>query len=871
MNDRYVPKDRVPLPPSDARVYTTACDYCIVGCGYKAFVWPVGREGGPRAGENALNMDFPTGILRGWISPNQHNIVQVGGRPHHAVVIPDPDATVVNRNGNHSIRGGTIALKCFNPEGPTRDRLQHPMIRIADALRPVAWDEAIDVMAEVSRHVLARHGETAWAMKTYSYQFFENTYAISKLAFGAIGTPAYSPHDKPGAGPDTAGLDDSGVEAFSASYEDWSLADVIFISGTDPFETKTVIFTEWMMKGNKPKLIFALPRKTTGVAYAEAHGGLFLQVIPGTDTILHLAIARVILENGWEDKQFVATRIARDWEINRERGRGTYLFGTDFEGYKTWLLGYKYAELGVAEQITGVSAESIRRAAEMLAKPIRGKRIGASFALEKGNYWSNNYLNTASFAALALLCGAGTRPGRVISRLGGHQRGWMGAAGYPMAKSPERLPGGRRKELDLDRWVEAGRVRFAWVIGTTWIQSMAASAQLSVTFEKMTRGSPHQIRTGEKAEMIDTLKKRVDDGGMVVVHQDIYLVDPIGARFADIVLPAATWGEEDFTRANGERRLRLYSKFYPPPGQAKPDWWIVSRVAQKMGYRGFDWADSNQIFEEAAQRSRGDVLDYSALVAVAKQQGKRGHDLLRTMGTTGIQCPIRLEGGQLVGTKRLHDETLRLGAPEGGTVYHRRMTVFDTDSGKAILHRSPWELFADFYERVKPGPGEFWVTNGRINEVWQSAFDDQRKPYLAQRWPDTWVEIHPDDAKPHGIESGDVVRMTSDDVPVQTGGFEFNTVQELKFSHLEQQGLIRKGKGEAVAVAIVTDAVRRGVLFTNFLWLGSPANSLVPRVPDPLTNRYRFKLGKARIERIEESPYKRSFEAMTFKPRTIMR
>ncbi|MBI4278198.1 MAG: molybdopterin-dependent oxidoreductase, partial [Armatimonadetes bacterium] len=294
MGAKSRPKDRVPLPPRDARVYTTACDYCIVGCGYKAFVWPVGLEGRSRAGQNALGLDFPTRLLQGWISPNQHNIVQVDGRKHHVVVIPDPAATVVNRQGNHSIRGGTLALKCFNAEGPTQDRLQQPLIRIGGALRPVSWDTALDVMAEVSRHVLRRYGEAAWAMKTYSYQYFENTYAISKLAFRAIGTPAYSPHDKPGAGADTAGLDDSGIEAFSASYEDWSLADVIFISGTDPYETKTVIFTEWMMKGNRPKLILALPRKTAGVAYAEANGGLFLPVIPGTDTILHLAIARVI-------------------------------------------------------------------------------------------------------------------------------------------------------------------------------------------------------------------------------------------------------------------------------------------------------------------------------------------------------------------------------------------------------------------------------------------------------------------------------------------------------------------------------------------------------------------------------------------------
>ena len=74
-------------------------------------------------------------------------------------------------------------------------------------------------------------------------------------------------------------------------------------------------------------------------------------------------------------------------------------------------------------------------------------------------------------------------------------------------------------------------------------------------------------------------------------------------------------------------------------------------------------------------------------------------------------------------------------------------------------------------------------------------------------------------------------------------------------------------------MAIVTDAVRPGVVFANFLhprWPGAAANSLVHRVPDPITNRYRFKLGKGVVTRLGESPYKRSFDKMTFKPRTIM-
>jgi len=75
------PKTRVPLPPVDAKVTTTACEYCPVACGYKVYTWPVGTEGGPTAGENAFGVDFPTSPLSGrWPSPNMHNTVTIDGR-----------------------------------------------------------------------------------------------------------------------------------------------------------------------------------------------------------------------------------------------------------------------------------------------------------------------------------------------------------------------------------------------------------------------------------------------------------------------------------------------------------------------------------------------------------------------------------------------------------------------------------------------------------------------------------------------------------------------------------------------------------------------------------------------------------------------
>ncbi|MEE9261095.1 MAG: arsenite oxidase large subunit, partial [Dehalococcoidia bacterium] len=143
----YVRRDSVPLPPPDAKVVTTACDYCIVACGYKVYTWPVGSEGGPRPSENALGGNFPGRPLGPWISPNQHTVVRVNGQPNHAVVVPDFESSVVNVKGNHSIRGGTLAKKCFQADGPTRDRLQHPMVRVNGQLTPVDWDTALDAMA----------------------------------------------------------------------------------------------------------------------------------------------------------------------------------------------------------------------------------------------------------------------------------------------------------------------------------------------------------------------------------------------------------------------------------------------------------------------------------------------------------------------------------------------------------------------------------------------------------------------------------------------------------------------------------------------------------------------------------------------------
>ncbi|MDP6589076.1 MAG: arsenate reductase (azurin) large subunit [Alphaproteobacteria bacterium] len=888
----YQPEDQIPLPPKDADVLTTCCDYCVMACGYKVYRWPTDApSGGPKKDQNALKRNYPLGPLQGgWVGPNQFTQAVYNGKLYNIAVVADPDADVVNVRGGHSIRGGCIAQKVYNPKRPTQDRLKYPLVRINDILMPVTWDFALDIFAEVSKHVIREHGEHSWAMKYFSYQYFENTYALTKLALKSINTPAIAHHDHPSFVNSVPGWVDIGYDIFGASNEDFALADCLFISGTDPFETKTVLWNSWILKGihgNKSKVIMVNPRKTAGAAYAEKHGGLHLDVNPGSDTAVHMAIERIILENGWEDSEFIAKWVNNFWETDSGFGQGTrntpWQWRTTwgkfqvkgFDDWRKWILAQEESKPEVAARIAGIDVQKIYKAAEMMAKPkANGERVKTTICIEKGNYWSNNYLNTASVGTLGVILGCGGRPGQVITRLGGHQRGGVNGGPYPTTKSPYKVPGRRRHRLDLDRWLSSGHVRFAYVVGTTWIQSMPASSALEDTFKRLTKLNPNQVRSFDKQEIIDTLKRRVDSGGTVVANQDIYLRNPIGNQYADIVLPAATWGEEDFTRASGERRVRLYSKFYDPPGNALPDWKIVAKIAQKMGFEGYDWRDSNEVFEESCRFTRGSRKDYNVIRTVAKRKGMKAHDFLRTFGTTGLQAPLMLDGDKIIETKRLHDYNrtdLPETGPEGVSVQGKSIMAFKSHTGKLNLVKSPWSLWADFYEFMQPRGDELWITNGRINEIWESGFDDyERRPYTQQRWPMNFVEIHPDDAAERGIESGDLVAIGSTRVPVQT---DFNLGvkgDDMWFSGLMKRGHIELASGQFSAVAMVTPAIKRGVLFTDFLKMDAPANSVTPRVPDPITMNYRFKIASGTVKKVGESPFKHKFDQMTFKRRDIV-
>ncbi len=894
--DYYKPEDHAPLPPKNADVLTTACDHCIVACGYKVYRWPVGsKNGGKKASENAFGIDFPSNMLQSWVAPTQHSVVIHKGKKHNVVVLPDKDTNFVNTNGDSSIRGGLLAQKCYSPDRETRDRLKTPLVRINGKLQPVSWDFAIDVAAQVGRYIIDTFGEASYGVKTYSYQYIENTYAITKFALRHVNTPNFTFHDTPANVTSTPGFRDAGFDNFGPSYDDWASADTLMICGTDPYETKTVLFTQHIMPAiaKGMKVIALNPRETAGIAYINKMGGLQLDVYPGSDTLVLGAISRIIMQNGWEDKDWIKTWVNNKWESNSGFGQGTRntpwqwrttwgKFQTKgYEDYKKWNLKQKEYDPEYAAKKAGIDVKKLYKAAEWLAKPVNGKRPKTSIGIEKGFYWSNNTGNTNAISTLATICGTGGRPGQVVGRFGGHQRGGQGGGGYPRNKSAQKVPGRRRQALDTDRWLYSGHTCMAHVVGTTWIQSMAGSQAMAAKFEELVVKNPNQVRSNNKQDVIDTLKKRADSGGMVVIDQDIYLRDPIGAKFADIIFPAATWGEEDFMRANGERRLRLYQKFNDAPGEAKPDWEIISMLARKMGYDGFDWKNSNDVAEEASRFSRNSRKAFHMVKVAAHIEGKTLHQKMREFGTDGIQGPVmyNYKTGKLYGTKRLHDTTVgekqfaMMGlehGPEKANRYGKKMTHFNSQTGKVNIQKHPWGLFSDLWEWLSPRKDELWASNGRVNEVWQSGFDDvEHRPYITQRWPGNWVEINPADAKKRGIESGDIVMMYTDRLPVFTTTLLGVHGNDFQFSELMKNGYIKLKKASVSAIAIVTPTTKKGVMYGNFLDMKQPNNSLTVRVPDNISGNYNYKMGVAKVKKIGESEFKKDFRGMSFAPRNI--
>ena len=250
-----------------------------------------------------------------------YNVIRrADGKDYNVAIVPGP--RVRGEQGQPlaprrlQCAGHLVALR------PDLRPLQFPMVKVAGAQQPISWEAAIEIMAATIGHAKETYGGPAMAIRFYAYQFYENTYPITKFYFGDIGTPNGAIHNRASMGGETTALSDIGLETWGTAYEDGMEAQTVVGWGANLYECQDIYFQEHIVPNGAP-LVAVDPRRTFTAAYAEdTVGGVHLQLVPGTDVVLAGAIARHILDQGWEDQDFISKNTATADDIARRMPGG---------------------------------------------------------------------------------------------------------------------------------------------------------------------------------------------------------------------------------------------------------------------------------------------------------------------------------------------------------------------------------------------------------------------------------------------------------------------------------------------------------------------------------------------------------------------
>ena len=743
--------DRLPIPPSDAQIHNVACHFCIVGCGYKALSWPVDRQGGMQPGQNAFNADLTKqqgAMATAWFSPSMYNIVKQNGRDVHLVVMPDPLCSV--NSGLGSTRGAKIAeLSYSTVTGTQGERLTEPLVWRYGVLTPTSWDDAIGLVAEVTRRVVETQGEDGLIVSSYDHGGagggYENTWATGKLYFESMKIKNIRIHNRPAYNSEVHGTRDMGVGELNNCYEDAELADTIVAVGTNALETQTNYFlNHWVPNlrgtsinkkkaefGAEPvaaaKIIFVDPRRTPTIAASAAEVGpdniLHLAINSGTDLALFNALFTEIAAKGWVDKTFIAASTSN--YDNAVKGNHT--------------------TIEQAAQITGLRPEDIRKAAAWIAEPKQGgARRRTMFAYEKGLIWGNdNYRTNQALVNIALATGNIGRPGGGCVRMGGHQEGYV---------RPD-YPGGKPAPY-IDQLLISGKGGVHHVWGCDHFKTTLNASEFKRVYKHRTdlvKTALDSVPAGDREAQIAAVMDAIKRGGLFVVDTDI-VPTQIGTC-AHVMLPAATSGEANLTSMNGERRMRLTERYMDPPGSALPDSLIVARIAQALErswraagkpdtadkFKGYDWKTEEDAFKDGYIKNAdgGQYVTY---------------ERLRAAGTNGFQEPATgFENGKIVGTKRLYTDGKFAKMPDG----------------KAKFAETLWRGLEAPGKQAEKEKFRFLINNGRANAVWQSVYLDQHNDFVWDRFPLAYIQMNPADMAELKLSAGDLVEVTNDNGSTQ--------------------------------------------------------------------------------------------------------
>ena len=736
--------DRLPIIPKGAKEQNVTCNYCIVGCGYKAYTWPIGKQGTNTSNAFDANLgEQQDAETPNWYSPSMYNVVKQDGKNVHLVIKPDPDCVV--NSGLGSVRGARMAENRNSDVNNTQQqRLTDPLVWRNGTWAQTSWDDALDLVAQVTAKVISKDSEDDLFVSMFDHGGsaggYENTWGTGKLYFESMKVKHCRIHNRPAYNSEVHSTRDMGVGELNYSYSDFEVTDTIFLIGGNPMETQSNLFLNHWVPGmrNGAKVVVVEPRRTVTINACEEFAGkenvLHLQINTGTDLALFNTLFTYIADKGWTDSDFIKNSTFQGGEAQAMDAQHPAALG-DFD------MARKACKMSVAEgaKICGVSEADIMKAAAWIAEPKDGKRRKCVTVYEKGIIWGNdNYRTIGACVNIALATGNVGRVGGGVCRLGGHQEGYY---------RPSDAHVGRPAPYIDDLLIKGkGKVHHIWA--NDHYKTTLNASKFKAVYNKrtnMVKEAMDAASGGTRAELVDAIVNAINNGGLFSVNVDI-IHSQIG-QAAHVILPAVEAGEMNLTSMSGERRLRLTEKYMDGPGSAKPDCLIAAGLAQNLErvirasgdgayadqFKGYDWKTEEDAFMDGYHQGNPDVT----------------YDRLRAMGTNGVQEPVTgYADGKLVGTERLY--------ADGKFDRHGR------DDKKALFCAGAWRGWQAAGKAKQKADHAFYINNGRGNLNWQNQFSDQDNDFVRDRYPFPFIEMNPEDMTELGISEGDLVEVHND-------------------------------------------------------------------------------------------------------------
>lgn len=561
------------------------------------------------------------------------------------------------------------------------DRLTVPLIKEGNGFKEATWDEALDLVSSRLSKLVSHHGADSVAVFSSAKCTNEANYLMQKFARAALGTNNVDHCARLCHASTVAGLAMAfGSGAMTNSIHEIAGAKAVFVIGSNTTENHPVIgiqVKEAVRRG--AKLIVADPRKIE--LSQKAH--VYMQHRPGTDVALLNGMMHVIIEKGLYDKEFVETRTE------------------NFHALKECVKEYTPERVS---EITGVPAEEITEAAVTYATAKAASLI-YSMGITQHSTGTDNVLSTAN---LAMLTGNLGKESCGVNPLRG-QNNVQGAC--DMGALPNLLPG---YQAVTD---PAVRARFEKV----WGRKHPEKPGLTVT-EAINAAHDGHLKglyiMGENPMVSDPdinhVKAALGNLDFLVV-QDIFLTET--AKLAHVVLPAASFAEQEGTFTSTERRIQLVRKAVNPPGQARYDWEIIMALSNRMGYP-MDYSSPAEVMEEVASLTP----IYGGIV----------HSRLAGQGLQW-PCPTR----EHPGTAYLHKGK-----------FSRGLGLFT-----AVEYIPPAELPDEEYPLT--------LTTGRMLYHYHTGSMTRRARALHAHRPEGYIEIPPETAEDLGISDGEMVLVSS--------------------------------------------------------------------------------------------------------------